>query len=76
MNPSVPPIPPPAPYYCHNCGAPLQEQVALCPNCGARQVPRSKGPSVWSVLGAIVLGLIGGGLGLSGRASCYSPCPA
>jgi hypothetical protein len=64
---NTPPIPPPSPYFCSHCGAELQGQVALCPQCGAR-IQRNALPAgtVMSIIGLTVLALP---LGLSG--SCF-----
>ncbi|MBV9866730.1 MAG: hypothetical protein JO316_15355 [Abitibacteriaceae bacterium] len=68
LSQAAPPIPPPAPYYCPNCGASLPAPVELCPLCGARITQRSAGAG--NIIAAIALGLVAVPLGLSG--SCFA----
>ncbi|HEX8236148.1 MAG TPA: hypothetical protein VF600_09350 [Abditibacteriaceae bacterium] len=63
-----PPIPPPTPYSCPNCGLEMYEPVALCPRCGAR-IQTAKNPSWLKMLGAILLLLLAMPIGASG--ACF-----
>jgi hypothetical protein len=61
-----PPIPPPAPYSCPNCGAALETPTTFCPRCGARLSGTTSQLSVWKIFVAVLLGLVAlptGGVG-------------
>lgn len=64
----TPPIPPPTPYSCPNCGLPLDELVPLCPRCGAR-IQKPVGNPWWRILLGVVLVLLALPLGASG--ACF-----
>lgn len=66
MNP--PPLPQPSARTCSNCGAAIDEKVALCPHCGA-PLSASQGSGCLVVGAQIFLGFLSLAFGLSG--ACF-----